>query len=151
MPAARLAVASEARLVQMAQVFRHQHSHVFAYQLALHIAEGSLRGFVDEDDAALRVNGDDGIRSRLGQRAKTILALLQGLFGLLALNQLAYLNAYGREHLYQCVITLAHLAAEEFYDAEDFTLQEHRETEGALETFSGGNTPSWKILVLREV
>src|SRR5215211_3634985 len=71
----RLYVPAESCLVKVAQVFRHQHCEALAKHLCNLVAEHALGCGIDEDYRTLFINCDDGVRGRLREGAKSVLAL----------------------------------------------------------------------------
>src|SRR6266446_2169797 len=63
--------------MQMPEVFWHQHRHRLSNKFGAGIAKNSLGGAIDEEDRALFVNGDDGIRSSVSNDPRDLIEIIR--------------------------------------------------------------------------
>src|SRR5205807_6950403 len=85
-------IVGKAVKVRLAPGRRHEHvGHVLVQHLLAWIAKRLLRGCVELDDASVLIDADDAVRHPLENGPLAGFALVNGLFGPIALDELANL------------------------------------------------------------
>src|SRR6201995_2818225 len=89
------------------------------------IGRAGTKGILAQQrEFVIRTHFAEPVRGRLGEVAELRLALPQGLFGSLALDELTDLASDGSQHVEQFLIGLPDLAAETLDHAQDFAAKQ---------------------------
>jgi hypothetical protein len=67
-----LQVSPQGGPVRLLEIAGHQHGDRLVHHFRNRVAEDPFCGIVDEEDGALLIDGDDGIRSRLGDHTEEL-------------------------------------------------------------------------------